>query len=373
MPRPKAVESRPQIVQDHWSKLTDEELIRLDLTTDEPDKLLGLVTFIPENHKDAHVEFRYDFRGEDRAEFTCVHGHHQHKAGFVMRVGDYRFLVGWMCGESIYGESFGEFTRSYDAAVERQNDLRRARQIRSAIDPFTKYLVDLSRAEALTLYSEVRREWKERLPWLFDQLRIKCLKHGGVLTAHETVRDAEAEANDAARYERECAIHKRGGPSPSARRAPIFKEVTRTICELPARTFFEEARDVQKDTTLFATAILQQLTALERALNGHGDLELVIGAIREGLNRLEGVIAELEELKALFQPGPLAGIVEWAGRSDNSKRAYSCSLTQLTMSSAKGTVSVGLPLGYQLPGRAEIAAFRMELASLPPPRRRSFE
>ena len=43
----------------------------------------------------------------------------------MMRKGDARFLVGWMCGETIYGEHFEHYTADFDAAVNRQKTLRR--------------------------------------------------------------------------------------------------------------------------------------------------------------------------------------------------------------------------------------------------------
>ena len=153
---------------EHWSALTDDDLLNRDLTTDDPEALEGLVTQIPDRHKEAHVEFKYDFRGQDRVELHCVHGHHAHKAGFVMNVDGVRFLVGWICGKAIYGEDFERFTKAYDEAVDRQNALRRAKQIRDAIDPFTFWLAKIPNAEVFPLYNTVRLQWIGLIPWLYD-------------------------------------------------------------------------------------------------------------------------------------------------------------------------------------------------------------
>ena len=98
----------------HWSNVGDDRLIDLDLEIDNPEALEDLVRQVPANCADAHVEFKYDLRGMDVNEFTCVHGSHQHKAGFVMnvdgvrkqsapvrRIGTFGLAVGAACAFSL--------------------------------------------------------------------------------------------------------------------------------------------------------------------------------------------------------------------------------------------------------------------------------
>jgi hypothetical protein len=66
-----------------------------------------------------HVEFSYDLCGSGIEEFSCVHGHHRHLKGYVFRKGESRYLVGWMCGESLYGTKFDEYTSDFRAALTR--------------------------------------------------------------------------------------------------------------------------------------------------------------------------------------------------------------------------------------------------------------
>ena len=364
MPRSKAMKTPAPSRNDHWSALTDDELLTLELTTDDPESLKGLVTQIPERHLEAHVECKYDFRGQDRAKLVCVHGHHRHKAGFVMRVGGERFLVGWICGKSIYGEDFEKYTSAYDAAVDRQNALRRAKQIRDAIDPFTFWLAKIPHAEAFHLYTTVRLQWVGHIPWLYEQLRIKCLKHGGRLAVRESVRDLEAERHDDARYERECQIHAKGGPKPQPARKPICKDELKLLCELRSKSFFENPRKLHEEAGKVVDELFAQISALERALKNNADIEVLIQVIRERLTRLESVLSEAHELEDLFQPGVLAAIAEWANRSDNSKRSYKAGLTDIVMTSAKGNFSVSLPANYRVPDRSPVAQFRTALATL---------
>src|SRR5258707_4454362 len=81
----------------HWENLSDDLLVDTELTTDDPESLENLVYEIPAGDEEPYVEFKYDLRKSEREMFSCVHGHHQHLAGFVMRTGTARFLVGLMC------------------------------------------------------------------------------------------------------------------------------------------------------------------------------------------------------------------------------------------------------------------------------------
>jgi hypothetical protein len=79
----------------YWESLTDEQILNAQLMTDDPESLEGLVFEVPPGDEETYAEFKYDLRGSGRKEeFKCVHGHHRHLAGFVMRKGEARFMVG---------------------------------------------------------------------------------------------------------------------------------------------------------------------------------------------------------------------------------------------------------------------------------------
>src|ERR1700704_6003389 len=128
----------------HWETSSDDQLLEMELITDDPERLPNLVYEIPPGDEEPYVEFKYDLRKSDREKFSCVHGHHQHLAGFVMRKGTARFLVGWICAGTFYGENFDKYTADFDAAVIRPDALKRVREIRSAINPFIDYLNSIS-------------------------------------------------------------------------------------------------------------------------------------------------------------------------------------------------------------------------------------
>lgn len=46
-----------------WASVSDDRLIDLDLEIDNPEALEGIVSEVPANYADAHVEFKCDLRG----------------------------------------------------------------------------------------------------------------------------------------------------------------------------------------------------------------------------------------------------------------------------------------------------------------------
>jgi hypothetical protein len=78
----------------YWDSTTDEALLAVDLTTDDPEKLENLVYEIPSGDEEPYVEFAYDLRGTEREKLRCVFENHRHLSGFVMNKGARRFMVG---------------------------------------------------------------------------------------------------------------------------------------------------------------------------------------------------------------------------------------------------------------------------------------
>src|SRR3954463_1092109 len=114
----------------HWESLSDAQLLDVELSTDDPEGLSDLVFELPPGDEEPYVEYSYDLRGTEREKFRCVHGNHR----FVIRKGESRFLVGRICGKTIYGENFDHYKADFKAAQSRQGVLRRVTEIRAASD-----------------------------------------------------------------------------------------------------------------------------------------------------------------------------------------------------------------------------------------------
>jgi hypothetical protein len=156
----------------HLSEISDEQLAETELVIDAPDRLQGIATEIPADYLQAHIEYTYDLRGSGREdEFVCVHGHHRHLHGAVMRLGDVRFLVGWICAENIYGESLAGRVADYDARVIRQKAVLRVRDLRTAIAGFSSWAAQVSGSGAPQAYDALRERLRRRFPFVWGTVQ----------------------------------------------------------------------------------------------------------------------------------------------------------------------------------------------------------
>jgi hypothetical protein len=301
----------------YWESLSDEQLIETELMTDDPEALDDLVQEVPPGDEEPHVEFKYDLRGSGRQdEFTCVHGHHKHLAGFVMRKGDKRFLVGWMCGASIYGEDFEQYTADFDAAVVRRDALRRVREVKSAVEPFIAWLNQTAASEVFKQYESVEEQMAERMPWIWENLPALSALDSRAVGA-----------------------------------------------QLP-RTLFHEGTDPETEfkklAAEFNTAALKLAGPSEEAANHIPNVRRRMEAL---LPRMEEVLDELREVEDLFQPVILEAVCRLATQHDNpKKRKYRACLGSITLRRDKKGVSVHLPRSYKVPDRGAIARLRAALA-----------
>lgn len=99
----------------YWSRLTDEELKRIKFKNVDPETVENIVLDVPVSDEEPIVEQWYDFRGTKRKFIRCAHCRYpNHLLGFVIRIGDQRFLCGHDCGEKIYGFDFRYLKNDFD-------------------------------------------------------------------------------------------------------------------------------------------------------------------------------------------------------------------------------------------------------------------
>lgn len=311
---------KPQarLTRRHWETLSDDQLLETELMTDDPESLPNLVYEIPAGDEEPHVEFKYDLRKSKREKFSCVHGHHQHLAGFVMRKGSARFLVGWICAGTIYGEDFDKYTADFDAAVIRQDALKRVREIRSAVNPFIDYLNAISRSDVFKHFGRLRGQLETQMPWVYDTLPAAAAMDQRIIGS---------------------ALPKR-------------------LCA-PGTDVRQEFNRLMAD---FAAASVTLAGEPEK-------VAAIIGAIRskmQGLSRrAEAVLDTLREVEEFFQPAALAAICKLANEHDNPKRRkYEAGLLSLSCKRDRDKSVITMPKGFELPSRGPLEAFRAALAGV---------
>jgi len=286
----------------HWDNVSDEQLAGLDLEIEGPDKLPGIVTEIPPGDQETYIEFTYDLRGTGREEeFVCVHGHHRHLHGAVLRKGDARFLVGWICAESIYGERLAGIRADYEAAVLRRGAVLRVRDLREAIAEFSAWAAQVSSSNVIDAFETVRSELKRRFPWVFGVLRS----------------GAGRRINDVPMPKHLCA----------------------------------DAGDIDGGFI----RLLNETAAIARSLTGDPQRGAgAIGSIRsdiEGLiRRAELLLAKLSDVELFFQPATLLAICEHAENAVPRRTRHFAGMLKL---STRDQV-IEMPKGFVVPSRAAI-------------------
>lgn len=147
----------------HNYGLTDEELLATELVIHNPESLDGLIDAPPDDPEGWFVEFRYLSKDRD---IQCVHRHHRHRDGYVLRKGDERILVGNVCAGRIYGvEAFGRHKRDFDGLVQRRKGLLHRRDVADRLAPLLTFMREEFTAETFDAYEDLSFSLM-RLPFL---------------------------------------------------------------------------------------------------------------------------------------------------------------------------------------------------------------
>jgi hypothetical protein len=302
----------------YWRSVSDDHLLSVELMIDDPMTLENLVFAVPEGDEEPYIEFVYDQRKSGRDKFHCVHGNHPHLFGCVMNKGGKRFLVGWICGKEIYGEDFRRFRKDYDYARDRQELLRRVREVKAVIDLFVDWMGKMAKDEVFNLYESVGVQLTRHVPWLRAQLERHTNYGGGML------------------YDLKLP-------------ATLFDGFTS-----PRKSFREAAAEIAK-----CGALLIGKAEIEK------DVEVTLGRMQKLLKQLEGVLDQLKEVEDFFQPAMLVPICEWATESHDPNRIrYTAGMASITCHRDSGPITVRMPQGYRMPDREPIRALRAALSGL---------
>lgn len=317
MPKP---ERRP--AWRYWESLSDELLLDVDLTTDSPQSLPDLVIVLPEGDQEPHVEYKYDLRGTDSDKLRCVHCHQPHLASYVMLKNGFRFFVGHICGAHIYGEDFEQYTADYNAAVNRQQALRRKREIDNATKPFMAWLQEFAQSDIFDRRDSVLAQFHDRMPWIVENLDV--------------------------------ASH-------------LDERVTKV--KLP-RTLFREETDPRGDLSKIAAEFMGFVMRLvaDPELKQHS-IHNIRQRFEALLRRVEAVMEQLQEVEDFFQPAVLQVICDLANKNDNpKKRKYEPGMLSISCKRDKSkAATVHLPRSFRLPDRKAIERFRAALLGISDP------
>jgi hypothetical protein len=287
--------------------VSDDDLVETELVVDAPDTLPGLVTEIPENHEDAHIEFTYDLRGSGRQdEFVCVHGHHRHLHGAVMQLGDVRFLVGWICADNIYGESLAGRIADYDARVSRRTAILRVRELRTALIEFSLWADQVAGSGTLQAYDDLRERLRRRFPFVWETVQRSSGRYlrGAVMPRH-LCKDGSFEFRDS--------------------------------FESSFGRLMTEIADVSSKLTGDAQRVAASIGAIHSGIQGL-------------LRRADVAMAKLADVELFFQPATLGVICEEAENAKPRRARHRAGLLKLTCRSE----CIEMPADFAIPSRVPI-------------------
>jgi hypothetical protein len=197
----------------------------------------------------------------------------------------------------------------------RQDALRRKREIEVATTPFLAWMRDVSGSGVFTRYNSVRDRLADDMPWIWDNLE----------------------------------------------RAMIGR-IRLDRLEIP-KALFVESTDPEADFQKVASEIgVATLTLMGKAQSADKTLAYVVRRLETLLKRVESVLEQLKEVEDFFQPAMLTAVCAFANENDNSrKRRYEHGLLRLTCKRERNDVTVCIPKRFAVPNRAAIDTFRSAL------------
>jgi hypothetical protein len=187
-----------------------------------------------------------------------------------------------------------------------------------AVTPFLAWLRDVAQCEALSHYESIERRFEERMEWVWEKLPI--------------IARMEARALGA---------------------------------QIP-RSIFADGADPRDDLA----RILSDAAKFALSLQGPPEeAAKKIGGIRHRMeilaNRTEGVLGQLRDLEAFFQPAVMCALADLATKEDNpKKRTYTAGLLSISCKRGNQTYTISLPRNYKVPDSRPLEALKAAVSGL---------
>jgi hypothetical protein len=293
-----------------FSDLSEQELLRREFTTSDPESLPG-VSDDPPPDEPPEVECSYDMTGRGE-KVRCVYCKHpNHFKGIVVRYpSGARRLVGRDCALIHHGIQFAQQLNEFDAGAERQGYIRRRLALIAASGQVFNGFNELRSDPAVVEHDRVLRDLRELFPDLAAGL-ANAARRDERLAVDRVVRDEEGEkarrARLGERFEEERQKVKAAG-----KQWQMFKHVFDDIGPLDGAMFFASGISLKKRLDEIQGAVQKVFRTLS------GD-DLTTAQIRNGLRRLGDLREELADefdrldaLAAAFAPDNVLRIVRWA-------------------------------------------------------------
>jgi hypothetical protein len=202
--------------------------------------------------------------------------------------------------------------------VNRQQTLRKRREIETLTGPFMAWLQQVAASDVFKLYDSMRRQISFRMPWIWENVP---------LAGHYGMTVARVKMPPTLFLE---------GTDPETEFSKVAAEASALAANLIAKDELED----------------KSVENLKRMLNAL-------------IRRVETIFDQLKEVEDFFQPAVLQAICDLANENDNpKKRKYVAGLATITCKRDKDKSCVQIPKNYKMPNRAGLEALKESLRVL---------
>ena len=314
----------------HWSSLTDDEILATVWSTSDPAALENLQAAIPDDLGEFFVEFDYRL-GADQAPVCCAHctKHQKHRHGFVLRGLDgRRYLLGSSCGPTHYQAEYQIASKARSDARSRYEALDQIVRLRAIVPPLLIQLGNVEKSPDAKAARRIRGALERGAPLSlarFRRIRTHSVTGAIEIEFNKTERDLAAEQQRDERQLREVdQLTDRRLPNrehtPLANqimkghRQPIFREEVVRLGTLEGASWLLSAHD---PTSLLADCLQRMkgwVAQLKTTQNKSTRQLRQTGAnLSADVRIAEAASEEIQALPHFFEPKNLANIPTWAG------------------------------------------------------------
>jgi len=339
--------NRP-LIEASGTRLSDRELIqrRFWLEKDEdPEELPKLLDRVRPGAGNT-LEFEYIYnRGSTTPKSRLVHcahcGRRHHYRGYVLQYDDgARVLIGKDCGRDSYGLSFHQKEADFGQQMSRARVLAQLERITAVLPAATAEMSQLLRGNWCDSALSLGRQLRMRFPKLCERLQTAS---NGRLMAPERIHDAEAEAREDSRIDREIARRARAAgyedqdeyarqnrseidADESLRKKAIYKTELREFVRLrgyrylsisagdPKRRLANTVSNLDKDA--------RRLVGLRTDPMSLDELRAEIKTVRHSFITLINILEGLKEGEVFFELANVKRLADWTKRLGTGEGSY---------------------------------------------------
>lgn len=350
-----------------WAERTDRELLELELTTTDPEALLGVSEELPPA-QGVYVELGYNVSGRPSGKVRCVYCKWKnHFHGVVVRdEAGSRYLVGRDCALSKHGVVYGTLVQDYDEAVARQEALKRQARFFELRKEIFAHMRTAQAEPSIAAFDQIRANLAGMLideHW--GELSRIVRSGDGILRHTERVRDHVAEERrvDEQPEPLRTKLKKAKGLGGLM---PIWKEVEVLGCRMEGEALFALGGSVTGAFYEIEGELRSAMNVLADANTSTRAINLAFMALQNVLGRIEAEQARIRSAAAFFTETNVQNVATWCqGRRRDKRIQVEARGRALAVSDPWHRRQVSLPDDYSVPGEGLVAILREAVALQP--------